>query len=208
MLLLEYGWGMLALFVLGVSTLFSPCSGPLLFSVLPFIVRSRRGEVGSLLCFLAVFAVFFGVGTLVVMAGGLLDLIYALRYLVGLGLIVLGVGMFLGVKMRRPLLSRPIGSRGVITICATYALFSSQCNLPLIAGAALFIMSGVGSYDRLAGLITYALGVSLPLLLILVMSDRFRRLQKVERGVAKASVLLERISGLILMVGGVLLILS
>lgn len=188
--------------ILGLSTALSPCTLPILFSIIPLTVKSR-GRLGVLTCLLAVEGIVFVIGVALVLTGFILQLFTILKYIVGVLLVVLGLIVVLGRRVRVYFQYKPLGGRGVVTVCAGYAVFSSQCNLPLLAGVAFYIVSGVEVYDRLLRLTLYSLGVTIPVLLVLVLSSRVKEYLRIK--LLSASRYLEFLSGFIFIIAGILL---
>lgn len=86
--------------------------------------------------------------------------------------------------------------------------FSSQCNFPIIVGALLYIASGIEVYTRLLMLTLYCIGVLVPLILALIISNKANRLLASLHKIARVTIILEKISGLAMIIGGILILLS
>lgn len=76
----------------------------------------------------------------------------------------------------------------------------------MLAGSMFYILSGLEVYDRLLRLIIYSLGVSLPVLLVLIWGDVVKRYFK-RKFIPATSRSLEIVSGFIFIVSGALLLL-
>lgn len=113
---------LLASLLLGLATASSPCSIPILLSVLPLKVRGS-GRSGVVTCFLTVGGVVMGVGVLVVLAGFVIGYFNILKYAVGLVLVVLGLIVVVGRRFKISFTYKHISGRGIATVCAGYALF-------------------------------------------------------------------------------------
>lgn len=113
----------ITIFLLGLSTSLSPCSGPLLFSVFPLIVSKGSKKGSYLTCVFSVFVIMFGVGLISVFMGYVIELIYLVKYPIAAGLLILGALMLLGLQPMTSFMRGPISGKGLSTLCISYALF-------------------------------------------------------------------------------------
>ncbi len=183
----------------GVGVGLSPCAAPLLLALAA--LAGRRGVAGGLLCGVLAWLGVAGVALVFVVAGSLLGGLSGVLY-AGVGGLVLASGFMacLGVSVA-PRLPAP-RSRCMGLLCLGYGFLAVLCSLPLaVAGVALAASGGlVEGLARLAG---FALGVAVPVAVIVSAAGRARRL--LER-IASRSVLVERAIGVLLVVVGGLLL--
>ena len=59
-----------------------------------------------------------------------------------------------------------------IILCCMYALFSSQCNLPLLGGAFISIIASISLVEGMLKLLLFAVGVAIPVTILLYLSSK------------------------------------
>lgn len=203
-------------FAAGLVASVNPCGFALLPSLLVYYLGTDpNGETGGArvgdglvvgLVLTAGFMVVFGAVGAVFALGGraIVRVVPWVTVVTGLGLIGLGVWLATGRHVAIPLpgvRGRPgNGYRSLFLFGAAYAVGSLSCTLPvflLVVGSGLAAGSAVGT---LAVFLTYALGMSTVLMILCLGTAGLREL--VFRRVRRLFPYLNRISGVLLVVGG------
>ncbi len=201
-------------FIAGVLSFLSPCVLPLVPSYLAYVGggEARRGVVvrSSLYFVLGFSLIFVGLGASASLLGGLLSAYRRELTLVG-GLLII----FFGVVMlgaRVPWLQRDMRVRfsgetrtplGAVLLGMAFAAGWTPCIGPIL-GAALTLAATSGGLGQGVTLLTvYALGLALPFVLAATAFTSFTRFSK---GFRRHLPWVERASGLILIVAGMMLL--
>ncbi len=185
----------------GVVAAFSPCVLPLLVSYASSLSREGVTYGNAILCSLAATGGVIAVSLCFLALGGVVQAVqWVLLPVVG-GVIaaagaasLLGVPSFIGGFRLR--------GRGFVGFCSVYGLLAVQCNLPIVIGALLLVAAG-GLVAGAAGAISFALGVGLPLGVLVYASSKARSI--VEK-LTKRSRLLEVVGGLVMIAAGAALV--
>lgn len=163
--------------VLGICVFASPCVLPLLPGYLGFLVRNESGKgkkmtgISSLSSFAAGLAGILLVGILFVVLGSIFwNVIIAGRLLIVFVLMALGAASILGLGLFSSL-SRFLGARNsdessirsITSYSFMYGFLSLGCSLPLMAGAMLNILDGIGTASLIARLLAFGIGFATPL---------------------------------------------
>jgi cytochrome c-type biogenesis protein len=202
-------------FAAGLLSFLSPCVLPLVPSYLAYIgggTSARRGAVlrSSLSFVLGFSAVFIGLGASASLLGSLLGAYrYELTMVGGVLIIFFGL-LMLGVRL--PWLQRDARLRfsgdtrtplGAALLGVAFAAGWTPCIGPVL-GATLTLAGTSGSLSQGVALLSvYALGLAVPFLLAAVMLESFTRFST---GFRRYLPWVERVSGVILIVAGVLLL--
>ncbi len=163
-----------AAFVAGFVAAFSPCVLPLLVTQAATISATGR-KLSASNCGLCGFASFLGViaiGLLFVIAGVLATSIQeVLLPVMALAIIAAGTASLLGVPVELDtMLSTKHG--GLYGFCAAYGFLAVQCSLPLVVGSLLLVLSAGAGISGILVAASFALGVSLPLAIVLYAVSR------------------------------------
>jgi cytochrome c biogenesis protein CcdA/thiol-disulfide isomerase/thioredoxin len=191
--------GAIAAFVAGFVAAFSPCVLPLLVTqAATMSVSGRRLSAATCgACGLASFAGVIAIGLLFVVAGALAAGVQqVLLPVIALAIIAAGAASMFGVPVELDAMFS-LRRGGVIGFCAAYGFLAVQCSLPLVVGSLLLV---AGSGAGLSGVLvatSFALGVSIPLAIILYAVSRL--------GAGIVNRIMERKKVLDLLGGGVLL---
>lgn len=205
-------------FAAGVLSFLSPCVLPLVPTYLAYVGGSGAAKRvllmrNALLFVLGFGLVFVAMGASASALGSALREYRAELMVVG-GLVVIGFGLVMLGAVRLPLLyrdtRRPLGEEarpqtpwGALSLGAAFGFAWTPCIGPVlggiltIAGASGTLASGVGL------LAVYSLGLAVPFLLAAVALDPFLRLS---RGLGPYLVWVERGSGVLLVVVGLMMI--
>lgn len=163
-----------AAFVAGFVAAFSPCVLPLLVTQAATIsATGRKLSAGSCgLCGLASFLGVIAIGLLFVIAGALAtDIQEVLLPVMALAIIAAGAASLLGVPVELDtMLSTKHG--GLYGFCATYGFLAVQCSLPLVVGSLLLVLSAGAGVSGVLVAASFALGVSIPLAIVLYAVSR------------------------------------
>ena len=212
--------GLTISFTAGVLSFLSPCVLPLIPSYVSFITglslddvqQSRRATLVHALLFIAGFTmVFMALGATATVfgrlffqqrdwvgrVGGVLVILLGL-YLLG----VLNIGA-LGRERRVHIADKPLGYLGTVLVGMAFAAGWTPCIGPILGAVLTYTASSADLNRGLLLLFAYSLGLAVPFLLAALMIDRFMVLFKRYRG---ALVWMSRISGVLLIVIGVLMI--
>jgi cytochrome c-type biogenesis protein len=202
--------GLLAAFVAGLISFLSPCVLPLVPSYLAVLGggTGKKPIVGALLFVLGFTLVFVAFGAGASALGSLMRQNKDLLAQIGGGLIMLFGVVFL-VKDRVPFLNQEyradLGTAskfGLVALGAAFGAGWTPCIGPIL-GVILSIAGSSGSLSTGVGLLlVYSLGLAIPFLLAALAWDR---LGKGFRQIGRYVGLVEKISGVLLIVAGVLL---
>ncbi len=160
-------------FVLGVVAAFSPCALPLiaLYGSSATSYGKRQVYLGLPLSVLGVFFIglaFLALGSLVYEIQGALLWVSAAT--------IMMAGFLVALNVNIGLRSVPLAGRGPGAFFLLYGLLATQCSFPLVVGALLLIASSSTIGAGFATLLGFALGLSLPLWVIVVAIGKYNRL--------------------------------
>ncbi len=212
--------GLTISFTAGVLSFLSPCVLPLIPSYVSFITglslddvqRSRRTTLVHSLLFIAGFTmVFLALGATATVFGRLL---FQQREWVGRvgGVLVILLGLYLldvlnigalSRERRVHIVNKPLGYLGTVLVGMAFAAGWTPCIGPILGAVLTYTASSADLNRGLLLLLAYSLGLAVPFLLAALMIDRFMVLFKRYRG---ALVWMSRVSGVLLIVIGVLMI--
>jgi cytochrome c-type biogenesis protein len=203
--------GLLAVFLAGILSFITPCVLPLVPSYLAVLGggSGKKPVVGALLFILGFTLVFIAFGAGASALGSVLRQNRDLLTQIG-GVLILAFGIVFLIKDRVPFLSREyradLGSAskfGLVALGAAFAAGWTPCIGPIL-GVVLSIAGSSGSVGTGVGLLfVYALGLGVPFLLAALAWDR---LGKGLRGMMRWVGVIEKASGVLLVVIGVLLL--
>lgn len=188
---------------LGIVSGFSPCSLPTLLFVAGYVGSSGASRTRSILmsvCFVMGLSLTLGAfGAFAGFAGGMLLNTRALNYaiaiiLVLMGLWQLGVLQFSGFDLPVKRDSDRTGYAQAFMLGIPFAISASPCTAPVTMGLLAFSASQHSGILGLSIMVVFALGRSLPLLLIGVFTGFLKTL----KAVAKYQPLVEKASGALL----------
>lgn len=160
-------------FILGVATLFSPCS---LFIIPAYIgyylgsleASARRAILGTLMSVIGLLMVFVGFSIVIMFISEVIkDYSIYISLLAGIILIIMGAMIL--AKFTFPAFQPPIdlsskrGMIGLFVFGIAYGLSASGCSLPLLLSVILISLAE-GSFGSFLIMLMYGLGISLPLI--------------------------------------------
>lgn len=200
-------------FLGGIASFLSPCTLPLLPSLVAFFeVEGQKGKMSikKLLSFWSGFTlVFLSMGSVASLLGKLFFQYQSLLTKMG-GIFVIAMGLFLigfgskSILQRefRPFLGRQFqGYWGAFFFGIAFTVGWTPCSGPILT-AVLAVASVKSSLSGLLLLSAYALGFGVPFLLLTIFFDRFFRHFK---GLSAYLPLIQRICGVLLVVIGLLI---
>ena len=200
-------------FTAGVFAIFSPCGFPMFIGYISYYIGSKapldRALSNGVLCTLGLLTTFSIIGVSASVIGGLIsNYIPLLHFLAGIIIIILGFIVMVEIRIPPffPFLRAP-KRKGVFSIFLygiVYGLALLSCSAPIFLSV-LFYAITVGSL--LQGFIiifSYAVGMSFPLVIITFLVARAKGW--ILESMVKATPLLNRISGVILIVVGAYLL--
>lgn len=205
------------MFSLGVLSSLSPCFFPLFPSFLAYIAEVensiRRGFIAGLACSFGILISFmiygFSASLLVqpILAYGSL-----LRYLFGIGIMILGVVMITPLKriffkIRPPKsLHKLRGILGAFILGFLFTIIAAPCATPLFLSAILLALTLGSLLNVIIALLVFSFGASLPFIAASLLVSAAKNF--VIRSYGKFSRLFEQISALTLILTGLLLLFS
>jgi cytochrome c-type biogenesis protein len=207
-------------FTAGLLSFLSPCVLPLIPSYVSFITgmsledvqRSRRTALVHALLFVAGFTlVFLALGATATVLG---RVFHVYRDWVGRigGVLVIVLGLYLlGVfnigalsrERRVHIANKPLGYLGTLVVGMAFAAGWTPCIGPILGAVLTYTASSADLNRGLLLLLAYSLGLAVPFVLAALMIERFMALFQRYRG---ALLWMSRISGILLIVVGVLMI--
>jgi cytochrome c biogenesis protein CcdA len=163
---------------------------------------------GALLCVLGIFLVFGSAGLLVVLAAPLLQsVIPYLTLIAGLIILVFGVTKLFSVELpffgSVSSLGGKIKPTGFVTYGIVYAFTAAGCTFPIFFSVLLFasVSSRVGATLII---LTYALGVAIPLVITSLLARQLNQLLLAR--ISKIAERVHRFSGLVLIAAGLYMV--
>lgn len=194
---------LLAALSLGIVSGFSPCSLPTLLFVAGYVGSTGASRTRSILmsiCFVLGLSLTLGVfGAFAGLAGGMLLETRVLNYaisiiLILMGLWQLGILQFSGSGMSLKRVSDKTGYLQAFMLGIPFAISASPCTAPVTMGLLAFSASQHSGILGVSIMVVFALGRSLPLLLIGVFAGFLKTL----KAVARYQPLIEKASGALL----------
>lgn len=209
-------------FAAGVLSFLSPCVLPLVPSYLGFITgmsyddlraeTSRKAILVPALAFVSGFSLVFllmGAGAsligvillryqdLIARVGGVLIIIFGLHFL--------GVFRIAGLmrEKRLHLESRPAGILGAVAVGVVFGAGWTPCIGPVLGAVLTYAGTRGSMWGGLLLLFFYSLGLAIPFLLAALLTRQFLNASQRMR---KAMPVLEKVSGAILLIAGILLV--
>ncbi|MEA3494334.1 MAG: cytochrome c biogenesis protein CcdA [Candidatus Margulisiibacteriota bacterium] len=207
-------------FSAGFLTFFSPCFLPLVPVYLVYITGLSSDDIKNIrvttvfhsLCFILGFTIVF---TLLGMAASIIgQLIYQysdiLRIFGGFLIILFGLYLtgilklsFLNIEKKITLSSKPTGYLGSVLVGMVFALGWSPCVGPVLGGILVFASQADTVFQGMALLISFSLGLGLPLFLVSLAVNYFISfMKKIEKYLGAIHFAL----GLLLVIIGMLLV--
>ena len=212
--------GFAVAFSAGLLSFLSPCVLPLIPSYVTFItgmslddvVVARRRTLVHALLFVAGFSiVFLALGAGATALGATLR--FERRWLSRIGgLLVIVFGLYLLGALRIPALMRerrvhladkPLGYLGTLLVGMTFAAGWTPCIGPILSAILVYTSSEADLSRGMALLSAYSLGLAVPFLAAALAIDRFINVVKAMR---RHLVWVSRVSGLLLIAVGVLMV--
>ena len=197
----------------GALTLLSPCGYPLFLAYLSYYIGSKipvkRVVLGGSIASAGFLTVFAAIGIVPAFAGQV-----ALHYLplleVVAGAIVIGFGvmMLLGARFSLNFLqvkpSTRSGLTGLFVFGLAFGMATAACSAPIFLTIILLAMASGGLLDVVTTFLIYALGMGVPVVVsgLLVATAR----EALLRRIVNRRALLNKISGILLILVGVYLI--
>ncbi len=188
----------------GVVAAFSPCTFPLLLAMVTSLARSGRetGVKDCVACLAAGIAGVAGLGAVFLVASPVAGLVQnILLPIVAAAVIVAGAASLLGVPVELAGLIR--ARKSIVGFCAAYGFLAVQCNLPLVVGALMLILTAGDIASAAITLLGFAAGISVPVALAVYAKGPVQGL--IARASARTQ-LIERIGGAVMLGAGVFLL--
>lgn len=196
----------------GFVTLLSPCGYALLPGLIGYLLGGKvtvRGAVrGSLTAILGVLIVFSAVGLVLSIASGLLRAVVPHLTIVA-AVIIIAIGIAKVFELNIPVIgsapsiAQGIRPSGFFTYGIAYAFAGAGCTFPIFFAVLLYASTvpGVGS---LVTMLTYSVGVAVPLLITAVLTATAN--ESLVRKIARLTGKIQRVSGIVLLSAGVYLV--
>ena len=212
-------------FTLGLVAAFNPCGFIMLPNYLAYFVGTEGGDgneqpIRNLLRglkvaltlslgFILVFGVFGLITSTIISQGSILDHIGWVTLVAGVAFIPLGIAMIFGwePKISTPRLDKggdDTGLKSMFLFGVSFAVVSLGCTIGLFLNAVIDSFSRDGIVDGSGSLLAYALGMS-SVIVFLTLSTALAR-DSVARNMRRVLPYVNRISGGLLVLGGIYLI--
>jgi len=200
-------------FTAGAFALFSPCSFPMFPGYISYYIGSRapleRAIIGGIACTLGLLAVFSLIGVIASMIGSFVYIYMPfLELIAGIVAIILGLGMIVEIEL--PMLPIPVRAPkqrtliGIFFYGVAYGLAALGCSAPIFFSVLFYSVVSGGLLYGMFIFIVYAFGMGFPLIMVTIILSRARGF--ISRRIVKATPLLHRLSGMIIVLIGVYLI--
>ena len=196
----------------GFVTLLSPCGYALLPGLIGYLLGGKvsiRGAVrGALTAIFGVLLVFAAVGIILSIASGLIRAIVP-HLTIGAAVIIMTIGIAKIFELNLPVIGNApsinIKPTGFFTYGIAYAFAGAGCTFPIFF-AVLLYASTVPGIGALATMLTYSVGLAVPLLITSVLTATAN--DAIVRRIARLTGKIQRVSGSVLLAAGVYLIYS
>ena len=205
--------GLVFAFTAGVFTLFSPCSFPLLPGYISYYIGTetilKKAIPSGIVCSLGLILVFSLVG-LVVMAAHILIQPYLNIIQIIAAIIIIIFGIIMLTKVTIPRITIPIqpskrkGSLGLFIYGVAYGMAALACSSPIFFSVMFYATLAGGAMQGLVTFIVYALGMSIPLIIITYLIATMKQL--LINRIRNALPTIQKFSGVLLILIGILLI--
>jgi cytochrome c-type biogenesis protein len=205
--------GLMFAFTAGVFALFSPCAFPLFPGYISFylgidVAAKKAIECGTV-CALGLLTVLCAIGVVASLAGSLVfTYLSFLQPLVGLFMILMGLSMIIEISLPtfqpsiRIQKNRKFSSLFLYGVA--YGLATIGCSAPIFFSILFYAVLSGEFFHIMLTFVSYAFGMTLPLVIATIVVARSRDL--VMKKVVRATPILHRIGGVVLMLLGVYLI--
>lgn len=168
---------MIFIFTSGVFTLFSPCSFPLLPAYISYYLGARfsvkKAVFGGFTCTLGLTSTFLAIGVAASLLGDFLTpYMPTFKLMAGVIIILLGVGVFRGVRIpspRLPIKAVKDGFIGLFLFGIAYGLAAAVCSAPIFLSILLYAIASGGVINSIITFIIYAVGMGAPLVAISIL---------------------------------------
>ncbi|HEY4673543.1 MAG TPA: cytochrome c biogenesis protein CcdA [Nitrososphaerales archaeon] len=196
----------------GFVTLLSPCGYALLPGLIGYLLGGKvsiRGAVrGALTAIFGVLLVFAAVGIILSIASGLIRAIVP-HLTIGAAVIIMTIGIAKIFELNLPVIGNApsinIKPTGFFTYGIAYAFAGAGCTFPIFF-AVLLYASTVPGIGALATMLTYSVGLAVPLLITSVLTATAN--DAIVHRIARLTGKIQRVSGSVLLAAGVYLIYS
>lgn len=196
----------------GFVTLLSPCGYALLPGLIGYLLGGKvsiRGAVrGALTAIFGVLLVFVAVGIILSIASGLIRAVVPHLTIVA-AVIIMAIGIAKIFDLNIPVIGNApninIKPTGFFTYGIAYAFAGAGCTFPIFF-AVLLYASTVPGIGALATMLTYSVGLAVPLLITSVLTATAN--DAIVRRIARLTGKIQRVSGSALLAAGVYLIYS
>ena len=196
----------------GFVTLLSPCGYALLPGLIGYLLGGKvsiRGAVrGALTAIFGVLLVFAAVGIILSIASGLIRAVVPHLTIVA-AVIIMAIGIAKIFDLNIPVIGNApninIKPTGFFTYGIAYAFAGAGCTFPIFF-AVLLYASTVPGIGALATMLTYSVGLAVPLLITSVLTATAN--DAIVRRIARLTGKIQRVSGSVLLAAGVYLIYS
>lgn len=205
--------GLIFAFTAGVFSLLSPCGFPMLPGYISYYVGSktslRKAVPDGVACTLGLITVFSIIGAIASILGSVINpYITILELVAGIVTIFLGISMLTEIKLPRFSVSLKApeqkGVTGIFFYGALYGLAALGCSAPIFFAVLFWAIAGGGLLNGIVTFIVYAVGMGLPLILTTVLVAMAKEIAL--KRIVEMLPLLQKISGLILIIIGIYLI--
>jgi len=196
----------------GFVTLLSPCGYALLPGLIGYLLGGKvsiRGAVrGALTAIFGVLLVFVAVGIILSIASGLIRTVVPHLTIVA-AVIIMAIGIAKIFDLNIPVIGNApsinIKPTGFFTYGIAYAFAGAGCTFPIFF-AVLLYASTVPGIGALATMLTYSVGLAVPLLITSVLTATAN--DAIVRRIARLTGKIQKVSGSVLLAAGVYLIYS
>jgi cytochrome c biogenesis protein CcdA len=199
-------------FTAGVFTLFSPCAFPLfpgyISLYLGIDVPVKKAIGCGTACALGILAVLCAIGLVASVTGSLVfTYISFLQPVVGLFMILMGISMIIEISLPsfQPSISIQKNRRfsGIFLYGVAYGLATIGCSAPIFFSILFYAILSGEPFHIMLTFLSYAFGMTLPLVLTTIIVARSRDL--LVKKAVRATPILHRISGVALILLGIYL---
>jgi len=196
----------------GFVTLLSPCGYALLPGLIGYLLGGKvslKGAVrGAFTAIFGVFLVFISVGMILSIASGAIRAVVP-HLTLAAAIIIIAIGIAKVFELNIPIIGNApsIGVRptGFFTYGIAYAFAGAGCTFPIFF-AVLVYASTVPGLGALATMLTYSIGLAVPLMLTSILTATAN--DAIVRRIARITEKIQKVSGIVLLLAGAYLVYS
>lgn len=201
-------------FVAGIFALFSPCGFPMLPGYVSYYMGARvpleRAVKSGFVCLSGLLVVFSSIGVVASVSGSIISQYVSFLEPIA-GLITMSMGLSMIISIKSPVLlpslraPKSVSLTGIFLYGSLYGLATLGCSAPIFLSILFYAITMKGLLYGMIVFVVYAIGMGVPLIITTILVAKAKNL--ILKRKVKATWLLQKLSGVILLSVGAYLIL-